>query len=145
MGRLLAGDHLAEVGDVLFDSGDALRPGGHALVGYAGSILSFGFGEGVEGVLELLLKRGAGHRGRVSLAHLRVRVDGDCRWLDVRLRPRRLWGDGSLGGRTPAGVFGELDLDLRFVGLRGAGLDWCFRGVDCQLWGLLACDSPLTC
>jgi hypothetical protein len=69
--ELLVGDHLAKVGDVLFDSCDAGRPGGHALVGHAGSILSFGFGEGFEGVLQLLLKRGAGHRGRVSLAHVR--------------------------------------------------------------------------
>jgi hypothetical protein len=68
--ELLVCDHLAKVGDVLFDSCDAGRPGGHALVGYAGSILSFGFGEGFEGVLQLLLKRGAGHRGRVSLARL---------------------------------------------------------------------------
>ena len=62
--ELLVGDHLAKVGDVLFDSCDAGRPGGHALVGYAGSVLSFGFGEGFEGVLQLLLKRGAGHRGK---------------------------------------------------------------------------------
>ena len=72
--ELLVGDHLAKVGDVLFDSCDAGRPGGHALVGYAGSILSFGFGEGFEGVLQLLLKRGAGHRGRVSLASSRMRA-----------------------------------------------------------------------
>jgi hypothetical protein len=52
---------------VLFDSCDFVWPGGHALVRYAGSVLSFGFGEGFEGVLQLLLKRGAGHRGRVSL------------------------------------------------------------------------------
>jgi hypothetical protein len=70
-GELLVGDHLAKVGDVLFDSGDLFRPGTQALVRDTGSVLSFGFGEGFEGVLQLLSKRGAGHRGRVSLAHLR--------------------------------------------------------------------------
>lgn len=78
-GELLVGDHLAKVGDVLFDSGDLFRPGTEALVRYTGSVLSFGFGEGFEGVLQLLLKRGAGHRGRVSFAHRREDgFMGDC-------------------------------------------------------------------
>ena len=62
--ELLVGDHLAKVGDVLFDSGDFLWPGNQALVRYSGSVLSFGFDEGFEGVLQLLFKRGAGHRGK---------------------------------------------------------------------------------
>src|SRR5258707_3768874 len=65
-GRLLVGDHLAQVGDVLFDSGDVFGPGRHAFVRYSGGVFSFGFGEDVEGVLELLLKCGAGHRARLS-------------------------------------------------------------------------------
>jgi hypothetical protein len=51
---------------VFFDSGDVFGPGRYAFVGYSGGVFSFGFGEDVEGVLELLLKGGAGHRGRVS-------------------------------------------------------------------------------
>jgi hypothetical protein len=66
---LFIGDHLAQVGDVFFDSGDFFRPGDYAVVGDSGGVFSFGFGEGIESVLELLLKRGAGHRGRVSPAH----------------------------------------------------------------------------
>ena len=56
---------------MLFGSRDFFRPGDRALVRYSGGILSLFFGEDFEGVLQLLLKRGAGHRGRVSLAHLR--------------------------------------------------------------------------
>ena len=59
---------------MFFDAGDFFGPGDQALVGDSGCVFPFGFGEGVEGVLELLLQRGAGHRGRVSLAHLRVRL-----------------------------------------------------------------------
>ena len=72
--RLLVGDHFAKVGDVLFDAGDRFRPGGQALVRYSGSVLSFGFGEGFEGVLQLLLKRGAGHKGKgITRASSRLR------------------------------------------------------------------------
>jgi hypothetical protein len=63
-GELFVRDHFAKVGDVPFDSGDFLRPGSRALVRYSGGVLSFGFGKHFEGVLQLLLKRGAGHRGK---------------------------------------------------------------------------------
>lgn len=63
---------------MLFDSCDLFGPGDEALVGYSGGVFSFSFGEGVEGVLELLLKRGAGHRGRVSPAH-----PCECAFSDV--------------------------------------------------------------
>jgi hypothetical protein len=62
--ELLVGDHLAKVGDVLLDTGDFFGPGGEALVRHSGGVLSFCFGEGFEGVLQLLLKGGAGHRGK---------------------------------------------------------------------------------
>ena len=62
--ELLVGDHLAKVGDVLLDAGDFFGPGGEALVRHSGGVLSFCFGEGFEGVLQLLLKCGAGHRGK---------------------------------------------------------------------------------
>lgn len=69
--KLFVGNHLAKVGDVLLDAGDFFWPGNQALVRYSGGVLSFGFGKGFEGVLQLLLKRGAGHKGRLSFAHLR--------------------------------------------------------------------------
>jgi hypothetical protein len=50
---------------VLFYSCDFFRPGNQAPVRYSGSILSFGFGKRFEGVLQLLLKRRAGHRQEV--------------------------------------------------------------------------------
>lgn len=56
---------------MLFGSRDFFRPGDQALVRYSGGILSLLFCEDFEGVLQLLLKRGAGHRERVSLAPLR--------------------------------------------------------------------------
>jgi hypothetical protein len=65
--KLFVRDHFAEISDVVLDSGDLLRPGNQALVRYSGSVLAFGFGESFEGVLQLLLKRGAGHNGRLSL------------------------------------------------------------------------------
>jgi hypothetical protein len=51
---------------VLLDSGDFLWPGIQTLVRYSGSVLSFCFGKGFEGVLEFLLKRRTGHMRRVS-------------------------------------------------------------------------------
>jgi hypothetical protein len=57
---------------VLLDSGDFFRPGKQALVRYSGGVLSFRFGEGFEGVLQLLLKRWAGHRRRLSLERVRA-------------------------------------------------------------------------
>ena len=63
-GRLVR-NHFANVGDVLLDSVDFLWPGNRALVRYSGGILSLSFGEDFEGVLQLLFKRGAGHRGKV--------------------------------------------------------------------------------
>src|SRR5258705_6918689 len=63
-GELFVRDHFAEVGDVLLDSGDLLRPGNQALVRYSGSVLSFGFGKRFECVLQLLVKRGAIHMRR---------------------------------------------------------------------------------
>ena len=41
---------------MLFDSGDLHWPGSRAPIRYPGGILSFRLGEGVEGVLEFLLK-----------------------------------------------------------------------------------------
>src|SRR5258708_1938502 len=70
--RLLVRDHFAEVGDVLLDSGDLLRPGSQALVWYSGSVLSFGFGKRFECVLQLLVKRGAIHMRRLSLERART-------------------------------------------------------------------------
>jgi hypothetical protein len=49
---------------VLLDAGDFFGPGGEALVWHSGGVLSFCFGEGFEGVLQLLLKGRAGHRGK---------------------------------------------------------------------------------
>jgi hypothetical protein len=63
----LVGDDFSEIGDMLFDVGDFFRPGGEAFVGNSGRVLAFGFGERFEGVLQLLLEGGAGHRGRLSL------------------------------------------------------------------------------
>ena len=67
---------------MLFDSGDVFGPGRYAFVGYSGGVFSFGFGEDVEGVLELLLKCGAGHRGRLSLERSQSTqlTDLGCRW-----------------------------------------------------------------
>jgi hypothetical protein len=59
--KLFVRDHLAEIGDVVLDAGDLLRPGNQTLVRYTGSVLSFGFGKRFECVLQLLLKGGAGH------------------------------------------------------------------------------------
>ncbi len=50
---------------MFFDSGDFFWPGDEALVGESGGVLSFRLGKGFEGVLKLLLKRGAGHGGKV--------------------------------------------------------------------------------
>ena len=50
---------------MFFDSGDFFWPGNEALVGDSGGVLSFRLGKGFEGVLKLLLKRGAGHGGKV--------------------------------------------------------------------------------
>lgn len=52
---------------MLLDPGDLLRPGSHTLVRYSSSVLSFRFGKSFEGVLEFLLKGGAGHRERLPL------------------------------------------------------------------------------
>jgi hypothetical protein len=60
---------------VLLDSGDLLWPGDEALVRYSGGILSFGFGKGVECVLQLLLKRRAGHRRRLSLEEVMIMIE----------------------------------------------------------------------
>jgi hypothetical protein len=60
--KLFVRDHFAEIGDVVLDSGYLLRPGNQAVVRYSGGVLAFGFGECFEGVLQLLLKRGAGHK-----------------------------------------------------------------------------------
>ena len=65
-GRLLVGDHFAEICDVFFDVGDLFRPSGNAFVWDSGGVLAFRFGEGLEGVLQSLLQGGAGHRGRLS-------------------------------------------------------------------------------
>ena len=62
-GRLVR-NHFANVGDVLLDSGNLVGPRNRALVGYSGGILSLRFGEDFEGVLQLLFKCGAGHRGK---------------------------------------------------------------------------------
>src|SRR6266851_1379345 len=45
--ELLVGDHFAEIGDVLPDSGDLFWPGIRALIWNSGSIFSFGFGKRV--------------------------------------------------------------------------------------------------
>lgn len=68
--KLFVRDHFAEIGDVVLDAGDLLRPGNQSPVRYSGSILAFGFGECFEGVLQLLLKRGAGHTERLSLGRV---------------------------------------------------------------------------
>jgi hypothetical protein len=60
--KLFVRDHFAEIGDVALDAGDLLRPGNQAVVRYSGSVLAFGFSECFEGVLQLLLKGGAGHK-----------------------------------------------------------------------------------
>jgi hypothetical protein len=52
--RLLVRDHFAKVGDVLFDAGDLFWPGDEALVLDSRDVLSFGFGERFEGVLQFL-------------------------------------------------------------------------------------------
>jgi hypothetical protein len=64
-GRVLVGDHLAKIGDVLLDSGDFFWPGNQALVGYSGSILSSRVGKCVECVLQILVKRRARHNAKV--------------------------------------------------------------------------------
>jgi hypothetical protein len=64
---LFVSNHFVKIGDVLLDSRDFLWPGNQAPVRYTGCILSFRFGERVEGVLQLLFKRRAGHTRRVSL------------------------------------------------------------------------------
>lgn len=53
--KLFVCDHLAKVFDVLFDVGDPLWPGAYALVWDSGGVLSFGFGEAFQGVLQFLL------------------------------------------------------------------------------------------
>lgn len=68
--KLFVRDHFAEVGDVVLDSGDLLRPGNQTVVGYSGSVLSLGFGKRRECVLQLLLQGGAGHRERLSLGQV---------------------------------------------------------------------------
>jgi hypothetical protein len=67
MEELLVGDDFSEIGDMFFDAGDFLRPGGEAFVGEPGGVFALGFGEGFEGVLQLLLEGGTGHGGRLSL------------------------------------------------------------------------------
>ncbi len=85
--ELLVGDHFANVGDVLLDSGDLLRPGNQALIRYSGSVLSFGFDECGEGMLQLLLKGWAGHRGKGI-----TRVGGSaCPLLCVTVRLELGW------------------------------------------------------
>jgi hypothetical protein len=66
-GRLLVGDHFAEICDVFFDVGDFFGPGGDTFVGNPGSVLAFRFSEDFEGVLQLLVQGGAGHGERLSL------------------------------------------------------------------------------
>jgi hypothetical protein len=63
-GRVLVGDHLAKIGEVLLDSDDFFWPGNQAL-GYSGSILSFRVGKCVECVLQFLWKRRARHNAKV--------------------------------------------------------------------------------
>jgi hypothetical protein len=66
---------------VFFDSGDFFWPGIEALVGESGGVLSFRFGKCFEGVVKLLLKRGAGHGGKVITreggAYMRIPTE-DC-------------------------------------------------------------------
>jgi hypothetical protein len=67
--KLFVGDYFAEIGDVLLDSGDLLGPGAGSLVRNSRSVFSFRFGKRVDGVLQFLFERWAGHMRRVSLAY----------------------------------------------------------------------------
>jgi hypothetical protein len=80
--KLFVCDHFSEVRDVLIDAGDLLRPGNQALVRDSGSVLAFGFGKHFECVLQLLLKRGTGHRGRVSLEQPDPASPADAAYAD---------------------------------------------------------------
>ena len=60
--KLFVRDQFAEVGDVVLNAGDLLRPGNQAWVRYSGSVLAFGFGKRFECVFQLLLQRGTGHK-----------------------------------------------------------------------------------
>ena len=61
--QLFVGDHLAEGGDALFDSGDFFRPGADGVIGVGDSCGSFAFGLGemVKEDVESLLEGRAGH------------------------------------------------------------------------------------
>jgi hypothetical protein len=62
-GGLFVGDHLANFGDVLLESGDFFRPGTFGVrVRDSGGVLAFGLGEAEEEVVEAILEGGAGHR-----------------------------------------------------------------------------------
>ena len=66
---LFVGDHLANCGDALFDSGDFFGPGASGVVRVrdSGSVFAFGFGEMVEEDVESVLQGGAGHDKSLSL------------------------------------------------------------------------------
>jgi len=65
--KLLVGHYFAEIGDVLFDSGDFLGPGAWGWVGHTGSVLSFRFGEREGQVLQPLFEGRAAHCERLPL------------------------------------------------------------------------------
>jgi hypothetical protein len=66
---LFVGDHLADIGDVLLDSGDLFGPGASGVirVGDSGGVFALGFSEAGEEMVEFLLEGWAGHVRRVPL------------------------------------------------------------------------------
>jgi hypothetical protein len=93
---LFVGDHFAQIGDVLLDSGDSLRPGAYALIWDSGGILSFRFGKSDEGVLQFLFECGTVHMRRVSLERACMLAAIPC--VEAILPIVRVWAGELMHG-----------------------------------------------